>query len=98
MARDILREVAEALNNTARLLTELAEIATSASNENANAETEEIIIPFATLEDVRKVLMEKSRDGHTAEVKEILKKYGADKLSAVEPKDYDAILKEAEVL
>lgn len=98
MARDILREVAEALNNTARLLTELAGIAESASNENSDAETEEIIIPFATLEDVRKVLMEKSRDGHTAEVKEILKKYGADKLSAVEPKDYDAILKEAEVL
>lgn len=98
MARDILREVAEALNNTARLLTELAGIAESASNEKADAETEEIIIPFATLEDVRKVLMEKSRDGHTAEVKEILKKYGADKLSAVEPKDYDAILKEAEVL
>lgn len=98
MARDILREVAEALNNTARLLTELAGIAESASNENSDAEAEEIIIPFATLEDVRKVLMEKSRDGHTAEVKEILKKYGADKLSAVEPKDYDAILKEAEVL
>ena len=98
MARDILREVAEALNNTARLLTELAGIAESASNENSDAEIEEIIIPFATLEDVRKVLMEKSRDGHTAEVKEILKKYGADKLSAVEPKDYDAILKEAEVL
>ena len=98
MARDILREVAEALNNTARLLTELAGISESASNENSDAETEEIIIPFATLEDVRKVLMEKSRDGHTAEVKEILKKYGADKLSAVEPKDYDAILKEAEVL
>ena len=42
MARDILREVAEALNNTARLLTELAGIAESASNENSDAEAEAV--------------------------------------------------------
>ena len=51
-----------------------------------------------TLEQVRAVLAEKSQDGLTAEVRALLEKYGAQKLSAVDPKDYAALLKEAEVL
>lgn len=51
-----------------------------------------------TLEDVRAVLAEKARAGHTEEVRELLKKYGADRLSAVEPAKYQALLKDAEVL
>ena len=51
-----------------------------------------------TLEQVRAVLAEKSHDGLTAEVRALLEKYGAQKLSAVDPKDYAALLKDAEVL
>ena len=54
--------------------------------------------PKISLEQVRGVLADKSRAGHTAEIREILKKYGADKLSAVDPAHYSAILKEAEGL
>ena len=50
------------------------------------------------LEDVRAVLAEKSRAGYTAEVRALLQKYGAAKLSLVDPKDYEALLKDAEVL
>lgn len=50
------------------------------------------------LTDIRGVLAEKSRAGFTAQVKELLTKYGADKLSAVDPKDYEALLADAEVL
>jgi len=50
------------------------------------------------LEDVRAVLADKSRQGYTAEVKEILRRHGAEKLSAVDPADYAAVLAEAEVL
>ena len=50
------------------------------------------------LEEVRAVLAEKSRAGHTAEVKELLSKYGADKLSAINPAEYAALLAEAEAL
>lgn len=50
------------------------------------------------LTDIRGVLAEKSRAGFTAQVKELLTKYGADKLSAVAPKDYEALLADAEVL
>lgn len=51
-----------------------------------------------TLEKVRGILAEKSRSGHTAEVRAILRKFGADRLSDIEPKDYAAVLKDAEVL
>ncbi len=51
-----------------------------------------------TLEEVRAVLAEKSHDGFTAEVRELLQKYGAQKLSGVDPKHYTALLKDAEVL
>ena len=46
----------------------------------------------------RAVLAEKSRAGFTQEIKELLKKYGANKLSEVDPSNYEALLQEAEVL
>lgn len=51
-----------------------------------------------TLEEVRAVLAEKSRAGHTEEVRELLKKHGADKLSEIDPAEYPALLVDAEVL
>ena len=51
-----------------------------------------------TLEEVRAILAEKARAGFTNEVRELLGRYGADRLSAADSKHYAAILKEAEVL
>ncbi|MCB6993218.1 rRNA biogenesis protein rrp5 [bacterium 210820-DFI.6.37] len=51
-----------------------------------------------TLEEVRAVLAEKSRSGHTEEVRKLLAKHGADKLSEIDPAEYAALLAEAEVL
>ena len=51
-----------------------------------------------TLEEVRAVLAEKSRSGHTEEVRGLLAKHGADKLSEIDPAEYAALLAEAEVL
>ena len=50
------------------------------------------------LEEVRAVLAEQSRKGHTEAIRELLKKYGADRLSAIDPTNYQALLEEAEVL
>jgi hypothetical protein len=50
-----------------------------------------------SLTDVRAVLAEKSRNGYTADVKALLLKFGADKLSDIKPADYEALLAEAEV-
>ena len=51
-----------------------------------------------TLEDVRAVCADKSRSGFTAEVKALLGKHGADKLSEINPAEYKALLAEVEVL
>ena len=51
-----------------------------------------------TLEAVRMVLAEKSRAGHTAEVRALLVKHGAEKLSDIDPARYPALLADAEVL
>ncbi|MGU9539887.1 rRNA biogenesis protein rrp5 [Clostridium tepidum] len=51
-----------------------------------------------TLEEVRAKLAEKSQVGLTAQVREIIQKYGGSKLSEVDPKHYADILKDAEVL
>lgn len=50
------------------------------------------------LEEVRAKLAEKSQAGLTAEVREIIKKYGGSKLSEVDPKHYANMLKDVEVL
>lgn len=64
----------------------------------AAANTDEKARTALTLEEVRAVLADKSRAGHMAEIRELLKKYGASKLSLVDPKHYEALLREAEVL
>lgn len=51
-----------------------------------------------TLADVRAVLAEKSRAGFTEDVKALIAKHGADRLSEVPETEYAALLADAEVL
>lgn len=51
-----------------------------------------------TLEEVRMVLADKSRAGHTEEVRNLISKYGADRLSDIMPADFAALMEEAEVI
>lgn len=51
-----------------------------------------------TIEEVRAVLSRKSDEGKTAQVKALLMKYDAGKLSGVDPAKYAALVKEAEAL
>ena len=48
-----------------------------------------------TLAQVRAILAEKSRCGHTAQVRELLQKHGAAKLSAIDPTEFETLLNEA---
>lgn len=50
------------------------------------------------VEDIRAVLAQKSQDGKSKEIKELLGKYGVAKLSAVKAEDYLALIAEAKVL
>ena len=86
-----LRNAAAAINDTANWLAE----AFSSTDATAKAPAAE---PALKLEDVRAVLAEKSRNGYTAQSHSLLQKYGADRLSQLDPTKYAALLADAEVL
>lgn len=108
-----LRSLADSLQAVADAMTqdELAEaMAGSTGKKSKKADTKKAdvksednpaLMPeekLLTLEEVRGVLAEKSRAGHTAEVRALLIKHGADKLSDIDPAKYPALLADAEVL
>ena len=96
MTIEELRNAAAAINDVANWL---AQQFGGASEATEKAEAPAAPAKTAlTLEEVRAVLADKSRAGHTAEIRELLKKYGASKLSLVDPKHYEALLREVEVL
>lgn len=86
-----LRTAAATINDAANWL---AEMFGGAGDTESAAPTESTL----TLEQVRAVLAEKSRQGHTAEIRSLLQKYGAAKLSQIDPAHYKALLADAEVL
>lgn len=90
-----LRSVAQSLNTVADSLTSL--FSGSQPRTSVQPESKPTSKPL-TLEEVRAVLAEKSRNGHTAKIRELLEKHGAAKLSEIDPKNYAALLAEAEVL
>lgn len=51
-----------------------------------------------SVEEVRAVLAEKSLDGKQEEIRALIVKYGADKLTDLDPSCYKDLLKEVEVL
>ena len=101
-----VNEIAKTLIRTAADLCYLAEIIQDAckmdsgtlpaeKKEEAKQPEQAETIP---LEKIRGVLADKSRNGHTAEVREIIKSFGADRLSSIDPKNYAEVLKKAEAL
>ncbi|MBQ9631391.1 MAG: DNA ligase [Lachnospiraceae bacterium] len=85
-----LRDAAAAINSVADWLFQ------QFANTDDEAKAEEKLV--ITLEQVRAVLADKSRAGHTAAIRDLLQKYGASKLSQDDPKNYEALLRDAEVL
>jgi len=61
-------------------------------------ETKEETVKKYTKEDIRGILASKAAAGFGTEVKELLKKYGADKLSSLKEEAYVDVIKEAEVI
>jgi hypothetical protein len=70
----------------------------SAPKEEPTTKAEVVKEPDISLEKVRMVLAQKSQQGFTAEVRGLIEKYGAEKLSAVDKIYYADILKDAEGL
>lgn len=88
-----LRSAAAAISDAVDWLTKMFSGEPQAEDAPASPPESEL-----TLEQVRAVLADKSRQGHTAEICALLQKYGASKLSQIDPAHYKALLAEAEVL
>ncbi len=91
-----LRQCSKALGKLADGLSNLSKNETPAvqDDESKKSESKATI----SLEDVRAVLADLSRQGFTANIKEIIKSFGADKLSDVKQSDYESLLDKAKEL
>lgn len=87
-----LRDVASSINSIADDLTDMFSYS-SKTPEIASAPEKAM-----SLEEVRAILADKSRDGFTAQIRDLLQKYGANKLSEIDPANYKSLVADAEVL
>lgn len=100
---NIIKEIANNLNAITVSLETLIEVldktrekqTTSVITDNSVATTQ---IEPITLEQVRAVLAAKSQSGKQPEVKALIQKYGAEKLTALDKACYKDLLKDAEEL
>jgi len=97
----------EVVNDTLALANSLNKLALSISDEATTANPESSISisevnttitnpteKIPTIEEVRALMAEKSRAGNKDGVKAILKKYGADKLTSLDPVHYAKVIDE----
>ena len=80
------------IRKCSELLLEVAEALTS-MGESSGQQSEKI-----AMEEVRAVLAKKAASGLSDEVKALLDKHGAKKLSDISPEDYHQLIKEAEAI
>lgn len=90
----LLQIAADAICHAADQLNQMAKM----ENDSEINAAENRQMPQLTLEDVRKVAADKARQGFTEEVRSLIQKYGADKLSGMDAAQYEAFLKELEVI
>lgn len=95
--QELTRQITDGYLNTFETIydPEKDEPQAESPKEQPTPKNEEATVTFVQL---RSRLSEISRNGHTAEIKELIAKYGADRLSDVAESDYVALLAEAEGL
>lgn len=90
----------EALSGSLRNMAEVLKTETSADSGQIIPASQELPPPESkqkvSLEQVRAVLADKSQSGHTADVRELIAKFGSTKLSGIDPERYPELLEEAE--
>ena len=95
----LAKEIQETGEKLIRISEEITGLFTATEDE-ATTEDPKPEAPAVTLEDVRAVLARKTRVSkeNTEAIRKLLVSHGAQRLSEVQPEDYAAILKEAEVI
>lgn len=83
-----MSDIMSKLRDAARLINEVVDELVSQQEESDK--------PQISFTDVRAVLAQKATAGFKAEVKALLGKFNAEKLSDIRPDDYEELMKEAE--
>lgn len=91
---DLLNEMKESAKYQLRIIEEFQELL---SEENTSSSHEKVMEEsrHVTLEELRGVLATKASEGFKDEIRALLKAYGADSLSKLDPKNYSALMEEA---
>ena len=97
MNKEVYTKLAEGFELLAAGYRSLAEQGAEATSTVAPEPTKKEDKPI-TIEQVRAVMSTKSDEGKTAQVKALLMKYDAGRLSGVKPEDYVDLLREVEAL
>lgn len=93
-----LKRCGEILIDISENLTQMfsaADVKKPVKEEPAAPKEEKKVYSF---EEVRAVLVAKSRDGHTDEVKAVISSFGVEKLSDIDPSKYEELLQKMEVI
>lgn len=93
-----LRDIAASINDIANWLTGTFNADTEPEADAAPVPTTKEPEPVLAFEDVRAILADKSREGFTAQIRDLLQKYGVKKLSEVDPANYKALIADVEGL
>ena len=98
MTNDELQKLAAVLTDCGKALLRMADALIGKKEEIPAAEEQKNPEKKLTLEDVRRVAADKARQGHTYEVRQLIQKFGADKLSGVDAAKYPALMEEMEAV
>lgn len=93
-----LKELETQIDQTKETVQSIRQLLSSNENESSNDDRQPKRNPVEDKVTVRKMLAKKSAEGYTKQVKELLQKCGAEKLSDVDPKDYEDLYYSAEGL
>ncbi len=94
MTKEHITELAAELEKCGKVLLQIAEV--MQTEQPPEKKVQEDAKKELTLEDVRKVAADKSRQGFTEDVRNLIQKYGAKKLSEVDHGRYEDFMKELE--
>ena len=93
-----LRALADSIQAVADVMADKETAETAQPETPVSVKESEPSAKAITLEQVRAVLADKSQQGFTADVRTLLEKYDAPKLSQIEPASYAALMADAESL
>lgn len=98
MTNDEMQKLAAGLAECGKALLRMADALMEKKEEVPAAEEQKSSEKKLSLEDVRKVAADKARQGHTDEVRQLIQKFGADKLSSVDAAKYPVLMEELEAM